>query len=214
MIEEKQTLTTEEQENPPTRPPMSKRIISAVFDYVELFAWSVLAVLVVFTFGIRLCRVDGQSMENTLQNDERLLLYSAAYTPEQGDIIVFHLSGDRASLQKTFVKRVIAVGGQTVEIDLNKKTVTVDGKLYDDPHAVLKNLSDQEVDYYYSSLFSYGLDSNTGIFKTTVPEGKVFAMGDNRNNSKDSRNVEIGFVDERCILGKVILRVYPFTVFS
>ena len=63
-------------------------------------------------------------------------------------------------------------------------------------------------------LFRYDFDPSTGIFRATVPEHTVFVMGDNRNNSKDSRDTDVGFVDERCILGKVTVRLVPFTIFS
>ena len=192
----------------------AKTWISGAFDYLELFAWSVLAVLILFTFAIRLCRVDGESMENTLYDKQNLVLYSLAYEPRQGDIVVFHLSEHR-TMQKTLVKRVIAVGGQEVVIDTNAKTITVDGVPYQDANAVLKDrYSDQITNQYDDSLFYKHYDRKTGIFRATVPENTVFVLGDNRNNSKDSRNSEIGFVDERCILGKVILRLSPFTVFS
>ena len=190
------------------------RLICGAFDYLELFAWSVFAVLIIFTFGIRLCRVEGRSMENTLYDRQNLLLWSAGYTPQQDDIIVFHLTKPQVDLQKTLVKRVIAVGGQELVIDTRTGTVTVDGVRYGDTHAVLKDrVTDEITGSYLTSLFRYDFDPATGIFRTTVPEHTVFVMGDNRNNSKDSRDPEVGFVDERCILGRVALRLLPFTVF-
>lgn len=195
------------------------RLICGAFDYLELFAWSVFTVLIIFTFGIRLCRVDGRSMENTLYDGQNLLLWSAGYTPQQDDIIVFHLTKPQSNLQKTLVKRVIAVGGQELVIDTRAGTITVDGQVYEDTHAVLKvnnpdpDKPDEITGSYDTGLFSYDYDYATGIFRTTVPEHTVFVMGDNRNNSKDSRNPNVGFVDERCILGRVVVRLVPFTVF-
>lgn len=217
-MNEETPVTPEVPETPetPEVPPRKKRTIgAAVFDYVEMFAWSVFTVLLIFTFGFRLCQVDGQSMENTLHHGERLLLFSAGYTPRQDDIVVFHLTEPEKNLEKTLVKRVIATGGQTVEINTQTGTITVDGKEYADTHSILKNPStDVEIGRYYTSLFGYGYNPTTGIFRATVPEGHLFVMGDNRNNSKDSRNPDVGFVDERCVLGRVVLRLSPFTAFN
>lgn len=207
------TARSSEEIAQPQKTNGKKKLVSGMFDYLELFAWSVAAVLLLFSFGVRLCRVDGQSMENTLYDKQNLLLYSTAYQPEQGDIVVFHLTNQ--SMQKTLVKRVIALGGQEVVINTKDKTVTVDGVLYEDASAVLKNrITDEPVDFYDGGLFHYNYDYDSGIFRVTVPEGKVFVLGDNRNNSTDSRSPIVGFVDERCILGKVVLRLKPFTVFS
>ena len=195
-----QTPETPDAPGTPEVPPKKRRTVGAVlFDYVEMFAWSVFAVLLIFTFGFRLCQVDGQSMENSLHNGERLLLFSAGYTPRQDDIVVFHLTEPEKNLEKTLVKRVIATGGQTVEINTLTGKITVDGVEYADEHSVLKNPStDIEIGRYYASLFSYGY---------------LFVMGDNRNNSKDNRNPDVGFVDARCVLGRAVLRLSPFTVF-
>ncbi len=185
----------------------------SAFEFLEMFAFSVFAVLIVFTFFLRLCRVEGASMENTLYGDQALLLSSVAYTPEQGDIIVFHLTNHDDNMEKTMVKRVIATGGQELVIDFNTGIITVDGVEYDDPHRTLKDLTGRTVDYY-SLYATHYYDRHTKILKATIPEGTVFVMGDNRNNSKDSRNSDVGFVDERCILGKVVLRLSPFTVLT
>ena len=181
------------------------------FDYLELLAWSVFSVMMLFTLVFRLCRVGGSSMENTFKNNENLILWSVGYTPEQDDIVVFHLPEKEG--QNTLVKRVIATEGQTLSINFRTKEILVDGVRYEDSHAVLKDPhSETSIDRY--TLFAeHHYDSDTKIFTATVPEGHVFVMGDNRNNSKDSRDYEIGFVDERCVLGKAILRVFPFTVY-
>ena len=92
-----------------------------LFDALEMFVWSLAILLLLFTFVLRLCRVDGSSMENTLFHGENLLLYSFLYEPEQDDIIVFHLTGEDNGLEKMLVKRVIATGGQTVNIDFIRR---------------------------------------------------------------------------------------------
>lgn len=192
-----------------TQAPLFRRFVRGAFDYLELFALSVFAVLVVFTFGFRLCQVEGRSMENTLHDKEYLLVRSFAYQPKQDDIIVFH------GLNKTLVKRVVAVGGQEVIIDTNTNQITVDGEVYADSHAVLKNRRTDEItNTYQTDLFYNDFDSSSGIYRITVPEGKLFVLGDNRNNSTDSRNPDVGFVDEHLVLGKVFLRVVPFRIFS
>ena len=184
------------------------------FDVLEMFVWSVFVVLILFTFVIRICRVDGQSMENTLWDGEKLLVYSLSYTPKQDDIVIFHLTQEEDNLEKTVVKRVIAVEGQVVEIDFNTGAILIDGEHYPDHYAVLKDRVTGEKLGYYTLFAEHGYNAAYNTFKATVPEGHVFVMGDNRNNSRDSRDREMGFIDTRCILGKAIVRLSPFTVFS
>ena len=190
-----------------------KSLSSSIFDVLEMFAWSVFAVMLIFTFAIRLCRVEGSSMENTLHNGQNLLLYSIGYTPKQDDIIVFHLTNGEASLEKTLVKRVIATEGQKIEIYFETGEIFVDGEKYADAHALLKNYAGREIGYYTLDA-EHHYEADERVFSATVPKGCVFVLGDNRNHSKDSRDSDIGFVDTRCILGKVIVRIAPFTVFS
>ena len=179
-------------------------VSSFLFDVLEMVAWSVFIMALLFTFVFRICKVDGESMENTLYDKQVLLVRNVAYQPEQDDIIIFHLTESDINMEKTLVKRVIATGGQKLEINYDTCEIYVDGIRYEDSHSVLKNSSDVMINQYYSS----------GVYKATVPENMLFVMGDNRNNSNDSRNPAIGFIDERCVLGKVVLRLQPFEIFS
>ena len=184
---------------------------SFLFDVLEMVAWALFVILIIFTFAFRLCRVDGASMENTLTESQILLIYGLGYEPMQDDIIVFHLTKPEIDMEKPLVKRVIATGGQKLEINFYTKEIRVDGVVYADSHAVFKDWDDRVIEGYKPSAYPYGqyFDSETGIYSATVPDNMLFVMGDNRNNSNDSRNPKIGFIDESCVLGKVIFSISP-----
>ena len=180
----------------------------AILDYAEMFVFAVIAVLVVFTFAFRLCQVQGASMNKTLNSGEMVITTNVFYTPKQDDIIVFHqTSSTNPNLNEPIIKRVIATEGQTVKIDfsdLNDMKIYVDGVEYEDAHAFF----DTNRSHIYPQ---HSFDIPTRTFEATVPEGHVFVLGDNRDNSNDSRSIGIGFVDENRILGKAIFRIKPFT---
>ena len=186
----------------------SLKVLSSIYDYVEIFAISIVAVLLIFTFGVRLCRVDGDSMKNTLHHNEMIIASNLFYTPKQGDIIVFHLSND--NYQEPIVKRVIATEGQTVEMNLTAGVIKVNGEVYSDEHAYISG-GKYDLDIRYNKNYMYTANGNT-YFVAQVPEGKLFVLGDNRNGSSDSRTSRIGFVDVDTVLGKAIFRISPFTI--
>lgn len=183
--------------------------LGELFEYFELFVFSACAVLVLFSFATRICRVDGPSMLKTLHDTEMLLVSDVLYTPEYGDIVVFHQTGNApGDLNEPIVKRVIATEGEWIEIDKNSNgTLTV--TVYDENCENPRVLDETYANY----------DNGPGYYSypegpVQVPEGTVFVMGDNRGNSLDSRSPAIGFVDQRRILGKVICRVTPLDKFG
>ena len=174
--------------------------VRGCFDYVEIFVIAICTVLVLFSFIFRLCRVDGPSMENTLINGEKLIISDMFYEPDYGDIVVFHnISKKVDRLNEPIVKRVIAKGGDKVDIDFKTWTLKVNDEV------VIENYRKLE------GMYTLGADYSFPVY---VPEGYLFVMGDNRNNSSDSRDSDIGFVDERRVLGKVILRLSPLSKFG
>ena len=162
-----------------------------LYEWVQALVCSVLAVVVIFTFAIRLIGVDGHSMVPTLQDGDRLLVLTNLLYDDYcyGDIVVLR---KESFLEEPIVKRVIATEGQTVDIDFATGSVYVDGELLHE-------------DYISELTFT---EEGTE-FPLTVPEGSIFVMGDNRNHSNDSRDARLGTVDTRYVIGKAVILAFP-----
>lgn len=168
------------------------------FEWLEIFIISVAAVFVLFSFIARIAVVDGNSMYPTLSNNDKLLVRQIFYTPKQGDIIV--CQSENYGLDKPLVKRIIATEGQTVRLDRENWKIYVNGFVIDEPYLVIGE----------GAMVDWEYDTD----EIVIPEGHVFVMGDNRNNSLDSRFYGVGMIDERYIIGQVIYRFMPFNVFG
>lgn len=174
-----------------------------IFEWLDVVVSAIIVVVILFTFVFRVATIDGDSMQNTLYEGEKVVISNFFYEPQVNDIVVIsrnaeNMVGKDDDNSLPIIKRIIAVEGQTVDIDFNKGIVYVDGEAIDDSYAKTPT----------------NLCYNDGVtFPVRVPENCVFVLGDNRNDSLDSRSAKIGkngMVDKRYILGKTILRIYPF----
>lgn len=163
-----------------------------LYEWIQSLVGSVLVVVAIFTFGIRMLGVDGHSMLNTLQHGDRLMVVNPIFYHDYkyGDIVILRKTG--VFDNEPIVKRVIATGGQTVDIDFSEGVVYVDGEAL-------------EEDYIREPTYTA---EGTG-FPLTVPEGSIFVMGDNRNGSSDSRDYRLGTVDTRYVIGKAAFLLFP-----
>ena len=163
-----------------------------VKDWLVAIVVAVVLAFVIRQFIVELYVVDGPSMRPTLQSRERLVVNKFIYRfhpPEKGDVLVFQYPRDPS---RDFIKRVIAVPGDTIEI--REGRVLVNDQLLTEDYILEKTRSEYP--------------------KATVPEGHIFVMGDNRNNSEDSRFADVGFVPYDLIKGKAMLVFWPISAYK
>ena len=161
-------------------------------DWVSSIAVAVALAMCIRTFVVELYLVDGPSMMPTLEHQQRLVVNKFIYkmrAPERGEILIFQYPRDKS---RDFIKRVIAVPGDTIEI--KDHNVYVNGELQNEDYILAKSRMDYP--------------------KTTIPEGHVFVMGDNRNNSEDSRFPDVGFVPYELLKGKAMLVFWPLSAWK
>ncbi len=169
-----------------------KSLARSVVELVSIVASSIVAIMVVFTFLFRIVGVSGGSMENTLQEGDWLIVSAFVTEPERGDIVIITQPN---YFHEPIVKRVIAVGGDEIDINFETAEVKVNGKVIDEPYLKTPTTN----------------DGHRWDYPIIIEEGKVFVMGDNRLKSSDSRGFEIGLIDEDYILGQVLMRFSPIT---
>lgn len=178
-----------------------KQMKKDIFDWIEVLVHAILAVVLCFSFFFRIATIDGDSMLNTLVDGERVIITNMFYEPKVGDIVVISRNKENSvftmnNTNTPIIKRVIALEGQSVDIDFEEGIVYVDGIALDEPYTRTPTNHMGDIQ-----------------FPVTVDEGCIFVLGDNRNESLDSRDSRIGeygMIDTRYILGHAIYRVFPF----
>lgn len=185
-----------------------------VFYIFKTILCSVAVLVLLLTFVLRFAVVDGPSMQNTLYDNDTVLITNYypffEYIPsdviphdfglKQGDIVAVSPNNETENeynIDNAFIKRIIAVEGQTIGFDTENGAVYVDGEIIDEPYLASETFAGVEWE-----------------IPDVIPEGKVFVMGDNRTVSVDSRSIRIQLVDEKDIIGKVQCVVYPFDKIS
>lgn len=173
-------------------------------DWVVAILIAAALAFVIREFVFTLVKVQGESMDPTLQNEDRLYLNRLFYTPKKGDVIVFKPASDP---KRPYVKRVIATEGDTIYIDFETGDVYVNNILIDEPYIAEKT---ELMGSYILSLISKGEYSKD--MPIVIQPGYIFVMGDNRNNSKDSR--ELGQIPLDEVMGGAVFRFWPISNFG
>jgi signal peptidase I len=169
-------------------------VSSEVYEWLQCLVTALLICVLVFAFFVRIIDIIGTSMVPSFHDGDSVIISNLFFEPKQGDIVVLR---KLAFQEEPIIKRIIATEGQTVDIDFSTGTVYVDNLPLSEPYTAEPTYNPIDFDG-----------------KITVPENHVFVMGDNRNHSTDSRDSVIGCVDERYIMGKVLLRLLPFSDFG
>lgn len=162
----------------------------AVYSTLSLILIIMTCFFTLFTFLFRLVSVSGDSMYPTLNENDKIIVSAFLYKPDYGDIIAI---GKSDSENNSVIKRVIGLAGDEIDINFKTHIITVNGEVITENYEV------------------YGAITEKGDFTypLTVPENCVFVLGDNRNNSVDSRFKELGFVKTDEIAGKALFRAVP-----
>ncbi|MEF9971752.1 MAG: signal peptidase I [Oscillospiraceae bacterium] len=171
-----------------------KKTGSEVYDWMQCIVSALLFCVLVFAFLVRIVGIIGSSMVPTFHDGDSVIISKLFYEPKQGDVVVLRKLKFQ---EEPIIKRVIATEGQTVDIDFETGVVYVNDLPLEEPYTAEPTLTPLDFEG-----------------KITVPENNVFVMGDNRNRSTDSREATIGCVDERYIMGKVLLRILPIGSFG
>lgn len=200
-VSEEQAVSSEEGESTEEK----KKPFSDGYEWLSSLVYAVVAMLVLNLFAFRSITVDGPSMNDTLQDQDKVIATNFLYTPDYGDIVI--VQADKLVNRQTMrygepiIKRVIGLEGDVMRFDFATGEVYRNGELLDEP--------------YIKDLTRLPLDGTVSGVDYVVPEHCVYIMGDNRMNSRDSRDqVSVGYIDTDLILGKAILRVYPFESFG
>ncbi|WP_457942234.1 signal peptidase I [Caproiciproducens sp. LBM24188] len=180
-----------------TVPGAISKPVSSCFEWVEALIPALIIILAIFTVLFRVITVNGSSMEPNLINGYKMFVSCFDRSYKTGDVVV--IDGKGTNLNIVLVKRVIATGGQTVDIDFNTGIVSVDGKQLDESAYIKNGITKDQADV---------------TFPQKVPDGHIFVLGDNRSISEDSRFSEVGMIDQRYVIGKANFIIMPFSKFG